>query len=198
MRGDLEEPRGTALGAGLGFHFWIFFQRNAMAVYFSSITDEQAELIVRSSLFFVATVDPTLAGTEDVGAINLSPKGGSPLHILSRNRVAYLDYVGSGNETAHHSAAGSPITVMVCSFEAENAAVVRLFGRAQVAPIAESPLAEQLLQAGAKELNAPPRQVVDIMVEKTMTSCGYGVPVMEFVRERRTVDRGRKYKTYRR
>jgi hypothetical protein len=27
-----------------------------------------------------------------------------------------------------------------------------------------------------------------------MTSCGYGVPVMSFVRERRRADRGRKYK----
>jgi hypothetical protein len=28
-----------------------------------------------------------------------------------------------------------------------------------------------------------------------MTSCGYGVPVMKFVRHRRTLDRGRRFKT---
>jgi hypothetical protein len=33
-----------------------------------------------------------------------------------------------------------------------------------------------------------------VEVEKTMTSCGYGVPVMQLVRERRVVDRGRRYK----
>jgi hypothetical protein len=31
-------------------------------------------------------------------------------------------------------------------------------------------------------------------VERTQTSCGYSVPVMEFTRERRKEDRGRKYR----
>jgi len=83
---------------------------------------------------------------------------------------------------------------MICSFEGENAAIVRLYGKAKVTPIDESPLAEQLLAAGATEMKLAPRQVVEIEVEKTTTSCGYGVPVMEFVRDRRTVDHGRKYK----
>ena len=39
-----------------------------------------------------------------------------------------------------------------------------------------------------------PRQVIEIDVERTMTSCGYGVPVMEVVRERQRADRGRAYK----
>ena len=57
-------------------------------------------------------------------------------------------------------------------------------------------LAEQLLATGAIEMKLTPRQVVEIEVEKTSTSCGYGVPAMEFVRERRTVDHGKRYKTY--
>jgi hypothetical protein len=39
-----------------------------------------------------------------------------------------------------------------------------------------------------------PRHVIDIAVESTATSCGYGVPVMTFVRERQVEDRGRRYK----
>jgi hypothetical protein len=58
-------------------------------------------------------------------------------------------------------------------------------------------LAEQLLAIGATEMKLTPRQVVEINVEKTSTICGYGVPVMEFVRERRTIDHGKRYKTYR-
>jgi hypothetical protein len=107
-----------------------------------------------------------------------------------------LDYAGSGNETARHLLAGSPITVMICSFEDENAAIVRLYGTAQVVTLPESPLATELLKHGAKELKLTPRQVIDITVEKTTTSCGYGVPVMEFTRDRRVADRGRLYKKY--
>src|ERR671915_1385004 len=118
-----------------------------MATYHPSITDEQAALIRNAAMFFVASADPRLAnGPNDVGPVNVSPKGGVPLHMLGPNRVAYLDYRGSGNETARHCAAGGPITVMVCSFEEEDAAIVRLFGRGHATPLEESPLAGLLLQ----------------------------------------------------
>ncbi len=165
-----------------------------MAEYHASITDEQAALIQNAPLFFVASADPRLAkGPNDIGPVNLSPKGGVKLHIITPRCVAYLDYPGSGNETARHAVAGGPITIMVCSFEAENAAIVRLYGKAYVTPLAESPLADLLVQQATSELKAP-RQVIEIEIEQTMTSCGYGVPVMALVRERRSADRGRKYK----
>ncbi len=166
-----------------------------MATYHASITGEQAELIRNAPLFFVASADPALArGPHDVGPVNVSAKGGVPLHILGPNRVAYLDYRGSGNETARHCTAGGPVTVMISSFEGEDAATVRLFGRATVTPVAQSPLAELLLQQPARELQGAARQVIEIEIDNTMTSCGYGVPVMQLVRDRRVADRGRRYK----
>ncbi len=130
-----------------------------MAAFFPSITAEQAALIQRAPLFFIASADPDLAPTPGHGGpVNVSPRGGVPLHILGPNHVAFLDYKGSGNETAQHALRGGPITVMVCSFEAEDAAIVRLYGRATVTPVAESPLAAELLVQGAAELQraAPP------------------------------------------
>ena len=104
-----------------------------MAMYYPSITDEQAALIASAPMFFVATADPNLEfGDEGVGPVNVSPKGATPLHILTKNAVAYLDYPGSGNETARHSSGGGPMTIMVCSFEGQDAAIVRLYGYANV------------------------------------------------------------------
>ena len=166
-----------------------------MATFYDSITDEQAALIKSAPLFFVATADPNLSnGPEGGGPVNVSPKGGVPLHIISRNRVAFLDYVGSGNETARHTLAGGPIAVMVASFEAENAAIVRLYGRATVTPIEDSSLADLLLESPADDIKLPTRQVIEIEIEKTMTSCGYGVPVMAFAGDRTIKNRGRAYK----
>lgn len=166
-----------------------------MATYHASITDEQAELIRNAPLFFVASADPNLArGPHDVGPVNVSVKGGVPLHILGPNKVAYLDYKGSGNETARHGSAGGPVTVMVSSFDGEDAASVRLFGRARVMNVEQSQHAELLLKFPAQELKGAPRQVIEIEIDNTMTSCGYGVPVMQFVRDRRVADRGRRYK----
>lgn len=166
-----------------------------MATFYPAITEEQDALIANAPLFFVATADPELApGPHGVGPVNVSPKGGVPLHILDANRVAFVDYVGSGNETARHSLAGGPITVMVCSFEDDQAAIVRLYGTAQVTPIDQSPLAGQLLQETNPAAPAVARYVIEVAIEQTMTSCGYGVPVMSFVRNRRAVDRGTRYK----
>jgi hypothetical protein len=165
-----------------------------MATYYSAITDEQADLIRQAKVFFIASVEPTLsAGPKGIGPVNLSPRGGVPLHIVSPNRVAFLDYPGSGNETARHSMASGPVTVMICSFEEENAAIVRLYGKAHVAPLDESPLKDELLQRPFEDLKSP-RQVIEIDIESTATSCGYGVPVMNFVHNRHATDRGRRYK----
>jgi hypothetical protein len=166
-----------------------------MASYYSSITDEQAALIRNASLFFVATADLSLGeGPRGVGPLNLSPKGGVTLHILTPNHVAFLDYAGSGNETARHSISGGPVTVMICSFEEENAAIVRLYGKARVTAVADSPIGEQLLKGKVAHRHWRSRNVVEIAIESTMTSCGYGVPVLKFVRDRAEEDRGDGYK----
>jgi hypothetical protein len=167
-----------------------------MATYHQQITDEQLDLIEQSQVFFVASVAPDLSrGPQGQGPVNLSPKGGSPLHVIDRNRVAYLDYNGSGNETSRHASAGGPVTVMVMAMDGEDAAVVRLFGHATVTPVDESPLRELLLGATADDIGLPIRQAVDIVIESTVTSCGYGVPVFNFVRQRVKAQRGRRFKT---
>ncbi len=166
-----------------------------MATFYPAITDEQAELIRSATVFFVASADPQLSpGPNGEGAVNVSPRGGVPLHILAPDRVAFLDYAGSGNETARHSLAGGPVTVMVCSFSQEDAAIVRLYGHAQVTPLADSPLAELLLEHPAAEIKLPLRHVVEVAIERTMTSCGYGVPVMAHIQDRTIANRGRRYK----
>lgn len=166
-----------------------------MATIYQRIIPEQADLIRNAALFFIASADPQLdAGPDGIGPVNLSPKGGVPLHILGPNCVAYLDYTGSGNETGRHATAGGPVTVMVCSFTAADAAIVRLYGRATATPLDASPHRELLLSHEAESISLPTRQVIEIAVDATSTSCGYGVPVMELAQERTRAERGRRYK----
>lgn len=165
-----------------------------MAKFWDHITEEQAALIRSAPVFFVASADPRLGpGAAGEGPVNVSPKGATRIHLLSDRRVAYLDYPGSGNETARHAAAGGPVTLMVCSFEEGDAAIVRLYGRARVLPLEDCRYADALL-AGPRGAMLSVRQVVEVDVESTMTSCGYGVPVMQWVRERERSDRGMRFK----
>lgn len=165
-----------------------------MAEFPTAITDEQADLIESSRVFFIASAAPDLSeGPSGEGAVNLSPKGAADLHVLDRNTVAYFDYRGSGNETARHAGAGGPVTVMVTSFD-EDAAIVRLYGRAQAMPLDESRLADRADALRSVDIPTAERQVIEITVERTQTSCGYGVPLYEYRGERSREQRGRRYK----
>jgi len=166
-----------------------------MADQMTQITPEQFDLIRQSKVFFVASAANDLSnGPQAQGPVNISPKGGTPLHVLDDHHVAYLDYAGSGNETARHAASDGPITVMVMSHDADNAAIVRLYGHARVIPLDEYAHADLLRAAPARDLELRVRQAVEITVESTATSCGYGVPVLEFVQDRVRAQRGRRYK----
>ena len=175
-----------------------------MAIAYDHITPEQAALIQHAKIFFVASAAPDLSpGSAGQGPVNVSPKGGVPLHIINDNCVAYLDFRGSGNETARHAQSDGPITLMVMSHDPGDAAIIRLYGRATVTPFADSPHAARL-RAGARRPGGTPgdygvpglveRQVIEIDVQGTATSCGYGVPVLEYVADRDEAGHGRKYK----
>ena len=59
--------------------------------------------------------------------MNLSPKGMDSFRVLGPTSVAYLDNVGSGNETAAHVLENGRITFMFCAFEG-SPLILRLYG----------------------------------------------------------------------
>jgi len=141
----------------------------------ATISPELQEFIRAQRVFFVATAPS--AG----GHINISPKGLDTLRILSPTRVAYLDLTGSGNETAAHVGQNGRITIMVCAFEGK-ARIVRLYGKGSVVMPGDSAWGEVV---GAFPAMAGVRQVIVLDVERASSSCGFGVPRMSFVEERR-------------
>jgi hypothetical protein len=103
--------------------------------------------------------------------------------VLGPREVGYLDLGGSGNETHAHLAADGRITVMFCNFE-QPALILRIYGRGQ------SVLPQDAGWAGlARQFRLLPgtRQIFVIDVESVQTSCGWGVPLMAFDRERVTL-----------
>ena len=92
-----------------------------MAEFFPALNDAHRAFIARQPVFFVATSAP--------GArINLSPKGMDSFRVLDDRTVAYLDVVGSGNETNAHLLADGRITIMFCAFD-QPALIFRIYGR---------------------------------------------------------------------
>lgn len=147
-----------------------------MAEFFDSLDDKHIAMIEKQPVFFVAT------SAEDA-RINLSPKGYDAFRIIAPDRVAYLDLGGSGNETHAHLAADGRITLMFCNFD-RPALILRIYGHGRAVLPQDS---EWAALAERFEIFPGTRQIFDIAVESVQTSCGWGVPFMEYREERATL-----------
>lgn len=124
-------------------------------------------------LFFVGTAAPE-------GRVNVSPKGLDTLRILSDTRVVWLNLSGSGNETAAHLREADRMTLMFCAFKGE-ARILRVYGRARVLHPRDEGFED--LAAMFREM-AGTRQIFDLDIDMVQSSCGSGVPIMRFERQR--------------
>jgi hypothetical protein len=130
-------------------------------------------------LFFVATA-PLAAD----GHINLSPKGHAGCFaVLGAWTVAYLDWTGSGAETIAHLRENGRITIMFAAFQGPPN-IVRLHGRAEAVPVGDPRFDELLTHFPNAGGTQGVRSVVRVDVTRVSDSCGWSVPLMEYVGER--------------
>jgi Pyridoxamine 5'-phosphate oxidase len=147
-----------------------------MAKFYHRLDEKLRDFIAKQHMFFTATA-------AEGSRINLSPKGLDALRILDDNTIAYLDWTGSGNETAAHIRADGRLTIMMCSFEgAPN--ILRLYGNGEVVPKGSEAYRHIVAEAFGGSEPAAVRQVILLHIDSVQTSCGFGVPVYDYVRER--------------
>lgn len=152
-----------------------------MADFFQELSESHNKFIAAQPVFFVATAPGE-------GRINLSPKGLDTFRVLDPNRVAYLDFTGSGNETAAHILNDGRITLMFMSFS-RNARILRIYGRGSFARPGSTRNDEYEAHIGLFPAYPGVRQIIFCEVESVSTSCGYGVPEMEMLRPRATLEK---------
>jgi Pyridoxamine 5'-phosphate oxidase len=152
-----------------------------MGKLYERIEDHQRAWIARQSMFFVGTAP---LGAD--GHVNVSPKGpiGS-LAVLDDHTVAYLDVVGSGAETIAHIRENGRVVVMLCAFEGPPR-ILRLHGTGEVVLAADERFRALVEQGGYVRPPVPEsnRALVVVHVTRVADSCGYGVPLMDYVGER--------------
>ncbi len=146
-----------------------------MGKEYTEIDDSIQRWIRRQRLFFVATAP--LSGN---GLINCSPKGFDCLAIIGPRKLAYVDVGGSGIETVAHLKENRRIVVMMCAFDGPPK-IFRFYGQGSVVePHHEN--FDELLGQFPQQVAA--RNIIVIDVDRIIDSCGYGVPLYEFVGER--------------
>ena len=142
---------------------------------FDGIEEDLRAWIEAQQMWFVAT-----APLAPDGRVNVSPRGHDSFSVLSSQRVAWVDYTGSGVETIAHLRQNGRVCLMWCSFVARPR-IVRLHGHGSVA-LPGDPAYDEVVALHPPHPST--RAVVIVDVERVSDSCGYGVPVMELVGER--------------
>jgi len=145
-----------------------------MGKNYTKINKRLTAFIQKQKLFFVATAAPD-------GRVNISPKGIDTFRILNEREVLWLNLTGSGNEMAAHLIASSRMTLMFCAFSG-NPLILRLYGRAKVFHPRDAEWKTEILRfpkiAGA-------RQIVAMSIDAIHSSCGMGIPIYQYEKERR-------------
>ena len=147
-----------------------------MATSYDKIEDQHRAFVEDQHIFFVATAAPD-------GRVNLSPKGQDSLRVLGPNRILWLNLTGSGNETAGHLLESPRMTLMWCSFGLKPL-IYRAYGTARTVHVGDP--GWDTLAAHFPDMPGA-RQIYDMDVNMTQSSCGYAVPKMELTAERDTL-----------
>lgn len=152
-----------------------------MGKYARELNEDLVKFISEQNMFFVATAP------SDGGRINLSPKGYDTFKILDTRTAAYLDYAGSGNETANHIRDNGRITFMWNSFD-KDPLILRIYGNGQIFDKDSVEFTQWMERYYPEVDKASARQIILVKIEAIQTSCGFGVPLMEFVGDRETLN----------
>jgi hypothetical protein len=146
-----------------------------MGKVYNAIDEKLSAWLSTQKLFFVAT-----APLSQQGHVNCSPKDGRSFQILDERTVVYLDLTGSGVETIAHVKENGRIVLMFCAFSgAPN--IARLHGQGEVIESHH----EDFLSLKARFGNVPGlRSFIRVRLTRVSTSCGFGVPLYEFLGDR--------------
>jgi hypothetical protein len=148
-----------------------------MAKQFPRLALAHQTFIAAQKMFFVGTAAAT-------GRVNLSPKGMDSLRVLDPNRILWRNSTGSGNETAGHLLQNPRMTLMWCAFDGQPL-ILRCYGTARAIHMDDPSWAEY---NAAFPTDLAARQLFEMTVDLVQTSCGYGVPLMEYQAERPDAD----------
>ncbi len=144
-----------------------------MGKQFSEIPPNMQVFIKNQKVFFVGTA-------RSEGKINISPKGMDTFRVINSNKIVWLNLTGSGNETAAHLIENNRMTIMFCAFEGKPL-ILRLYGKATIYHKNDKAF-KSLSTLFPEQVGS--RQIIEMDIDLVQTSCGFGVPFLEFKEER--------------
>ena len=144
-----------------------------MGTQYKTLTSENIDFIKAQHLFYIASA----SGQE----VNLSPRGFDSARVIDEKTLIFLDYPGSGNRTARDISAGGEVTVVFNAFSGP-AQIVRLFCKGDLVEKEDAQFEKYFTLFDEKVSLV--RRIVVLNIYAVESSCGMGVPKMQYQKER--------------
>ena len=144
-----------------------------MGKQYKILADKDIKFIKEQKIFYIASS----SGKE----VNLSPKGYESIKVLDNKTLIFLNYPGSGNRSYHDALANGEFTVLFNSYE-KKPMILRAFCKAQVIKDKSDDFYKYLEMFNEKESLV--RNFFILNIYGVETSCGDGIPHMEYKEER--------------
>ena len=144
-----------------------------MGKQYKLLTQEDMTFINAQHLFYIASA----SGSE----VNLSPRGFDSAKVIDEKRLIFLDYPGSGNRTARDIRADGEVTVVFNAYSGP-AQILRLFCKGRLVE-KEDAAFKGYFSFFDEDINMI-RRIVELNIYAVESSCGMGVPKMQYQKER--------------
>lgn len=144
-----------------------------MGKQYKSLSKADIGFIKEQKLFYIAS-----ASSHEV---NLSPKGYKSIYIADPETLYMLDYLGSGNRTARDVGEDGEVTLLFNAFENEPK-ILRCFCKGKVIA-KDDPDFNTGCALFKEDINAI-RQIFKFKIYAVESSCGMGVPLMQYKEDR--------------
>lgn len=144
-----------------------------MGKQYKHLSESDIRFIQAQQLFYISSCSKH--------EVNLSPKGYDSIHVVDPSTLYMLDYLGSGNRTARDIKENGEVTVLFNAFE-KKPKILRCFCKGEIIDKTD----EEFVQASSyfKEDTQAIRQFFKLKIYAVESSCGMGVPIMQYKQER--------------
>ena len=147
-----------------------------MGKQYKSLSKHDIDFINNQKLFYIASCSEH--------EVNLSPRGYDSIYVHDASTLYMIDYLGSGNRTARDISLDAQITLLFNAFE-DKPKILRCFckGECHVKGSKEFKTLSAFFNADMRAI----RQIFTFNIYAVESSCGMGVPLMQYKEDRQEV-----------
>ena len=147
-----------------------------MGKQYKILSKHDINFIKEQKLFYIASCS--------MQEVNLSPRGYDSLYIADESTVYMIDYLGSGNRTARDIDEDGQVTLLFNAYEGKPK-ILRCFCKGECI-LKETPGFKAISKYFNEDMTAI-RQIFKFNIYALESSCGMGVPLMQYQEERQEV-----------